>query len=174
MCVPALAGRPNMETGLAPYQHPQRNEQTLLSLNLDHFSALVIYVALRARDPERASRVTESGADIFISMHANSGGTQNGYLRVGGTSSYYKHAFCRELSAAIQKRLLEKTGLDDFGNVGAFNYTPIRVVTWMPSMLVEQGFMSNPSDEAKMLDPAFRAKTAEAVRLGIEDYLAQK
>lgn len=48
MCVPALAGRRNLETGLAPYQHPQRNEQTVLSPQLDGFAALVIYVALRA------------------------------------------------------------------------------------------------------------------------------
>lgn len=48
MCVPALAGRRNLETGVRPYQHPQRNESTLLSASLDNFSALVIYVALRA------------------------------------------------------------------------------------------------------------------------------
>jgi len=48
MCVPALIGRRNLETGVRPYQHPQRNESTLLSADLDNFSALVIYVALRA------------------------------------------------------------------------------------------------------------------------------
>lgn len=31
--------------------------------------------------------------------------------------------------------------------------------------------MSNPSDEAYLLDPAFRAKSILAVRLGIEDFL---
>jgi N-acetylmuramoyl-L-alanine amidase len=41
----------------------------------------------------------------------------------------------------------------------------------MPAMLVEQAFMSNPEDEAKMLDPAFRAVMARAIRLGIEDWL---
>ena len=48
MCVPALVGRRNLEVGVEPYQHPGRNEHTLLSLDLDHYSALVIYVALRA------------------------------------------------------------------------------------------------------------------------------
>lgn len=48
MCVPALVGRRNLEVGVEPYQHPGRNEATLLSLDLDNFSALVIYVALRA------------------------------------------------------------------------------------------------------------------------------
>jgi eukaryotic-like serine/threonine-protein kinase len=48
MCVPALVGRRNVEIGVRPYQHAQRNESTLLSPQLDNFSALVIYVALRA------------------------------------------------------------------------------------------------------------------------------
>jgi N-acetylmuramoyl-L-alanine amidase len=41
----------------------------------------------------------------------------------------------------------------------------------MPSMLVEQAFMSNPEDEAKMLDPQFRATMMKAVVTGIEDWL---
>ena len=48
MCVPELVGRPNLETGVEPYQHPQRNANTPLSPDLDHFSALFIYIGLRA------------------------------------------------------------------------------------------------------------------------------
>ncbi len=48
MCAPPLVGRRNLEVGVEPYQHPQRGAGTLLSLDLDNFSALVIYVALRA------------------------------------------------------------------------------------------------------------------------------
>ncbi|MEE8451274.1 MAG: hypothetical protein V3R99_05140 [Thermoguttaceae bacterium] len=48
MCVPALVGRRNLEIGVPPYQHPERNERTLLSPDLDNFSALMIYISLRA------------------------------------------------------------------------------------------------------------------------------
>ncbi|MCA9247639.1 MAG: hypothetical protein KDA42_11000, partial [Planctomycetales bacterium] len=48
LCVPNLLNQPNLEVGLEPYQHPQRNAQTLMYPGLDNFSALVIYVALRA------------------------------------------------------------------------------------------------------------------------------
>jgi serine/threonine protein kinase len=48
MCVPALEGRRNLELGVEPYQHPERNYDTPLSPELDHFSALFILVALRA------------------------------------------------------------------------------------------------------------------------------
>jgi len=48
MCVPALAGRRNLEIGVRPYQHPQRDARTPLSPSLDHYSTLVIYLALRS------------------------------------------------------------------------------------------------------------------------------
>ncbi len=120
---------------------------------------------------ERAQRVLAGGAQLFVSVHANSTDPRGGYLRVGGASTYYKHPQGRDLAAAIQRRLLDDTGLADFGLVGNFNYAPIRLVTAMPAVLVEQAFVSNPEDEAKLLDPAFRARLARAVRAGIEDHL---
>ena len=119
----------------------------------------------------RTRRAIESDAQLFISVHANAASQDRGYLRVSGTSTYYKWSFNRDFSAAIHERLLAHTRLDDFGNVGNFNYYPIRVNTWMPAMLVEQAFMSNPEDEAKMLDPEFRKEMMRAVVLGTEDWL---
>jgi hypothetical protein len=43
-----------------------------------------------------------------------------------GTSTFYKHATGATLAAAVQRRMLEQTGLDDFGLVGNFNYAPMR------------------------------------------------
>ena len=120
---------------------------------------------------ERVRRGVAANADLWISVHANSAGHQRGYLSVSGTSTYYKWSFCRDLADAIHTRLLERTKLPDFGNVGNFNYYPLRANTWMPSMLVEQAFMSNPEDEAKMLDPVFRKKMMRAVVLGTKDWL---
>lgn len=48
MCVPPLLNRRNLEIGVVPYQHPDRNKDTLLTSALDDFSALFIYAALRA------------------------------------------------------------------------------------------------------------------------------
>ncbi|MFM9964531.1 MAG: hypothetical protein ACKV2Q_25290 [Planctomycetaceae bacterium] len=48
MCVPDLVGRRNLEIGVEPYQHPQRDETTLLYPGLDNFSALYILVVMRA------------------------------------------------------------------------------------------------------------------------------
>jgi N-acetylmuramoyl-L-alanine amidase len=41
----------------------------------------------------------------------------------------------------------------------------------MPAVLVETAFISNPREEAKLKDPAFRAKVAEAITKGIQRFL---
>ena len=48
LAVPDLMGLPNLEVGLPPYQHPARDASTTLSPELDNFSSLLIYTALRA------------------------------------------------------------------------------------------------------------------------------
>jgi hypothetical protein len=61
MCVPALVGHEAPEFGKPAYQHPRRLEQPL-SLDLDHFSAWIILIALRAlaADPTLWARHVES------------------------------------------------------------------------------------------------------------------
>ena len=71
----------------------------------------------------------------------------------------------------MQRRLLKQTGLHDFGLVGNFNCAPTRRLTWMPPVRVERAFLSHPGAEARLLEPAFRALIAKAVRLGLEDFL---
>ena len=54
MCVPSLVGRPNLELGVEPYQHPGRNEKTKLFPGIDHFSELFILVVLQVRSGRRS------------------------------------------------------------------------------------------------------------------------
>lgn len=48
MCVPGIAGRQNEEIGVDPYQHRERDGNTKLYSGLDNFSAVFIYLGLRA------------------------------------------------------------------------------------------------------------------------------
>ena len=52
MCVPQLVGLGNEEIGVEPYQHPERNGNTQLSLALDNFSSAFIDVSLKALSAE--------------------------------------------------------------------------------------------------------------------------
>jgi predicted NAD/FAD-binding protein/N-acetylmuramoyl-L-alanine amidase len=120
---------------------------------------------------ERARRVLDSGAQLFVSVHANAADTDGGFLRVAGTSHYYKHANGRDLAEAVHARMLAATGMRDFGLVGNFNYLPLRRVSAMPAVLVETAFVSHPGDEARLLDPAARDAMMRAVRQGLEDFV---
>jgi hypothetical protein len=72
MCVPELAGQRNLEIGVVPYQHPMRGDDTLLSTELDNFSAIFIYVVLRAlaADPGLwATHVESDNYDKLLIRH---------------------------------------------------------------------------------------------------------
>ncbi len=116
---------------------------------------------------EKRDIAVKSGADILISIHANAGG--RGYLSVAGTSTYWHNPFWAPLAEKIYDRLLE-LDLKEFGVVGSFNYTVTRN-TQMPSVLVEQAFMSHAEDEEKLSDPLFREEMAVKICKGLVDYL---
>ncbi len=118
---------------------------------------------------EKREMVRQSGADILISIHANAAGTGGGYLRVGGTSTYYHDPFWAGLAENVYASLLE-LGLDEFGVVGSFNYTVTRV-SQMPSILVEQAFMTHAEDEEKLADANFRQAMAGRIYEGIIAFL---
>lgn len=118
---------------------------------------------------DRVKRAIEANADLFISIHANAAGSSSGYLRVKGTSTYYKYLPWRPLSESILDRLAA-LGLHNWGNIGSFNYRPC-LMTQMPSILAELAFMSHPGDEELLVDPEFQQEMAEAIFLGLEDWL---
>lgn len=119
--------------------------------------------------PERVRTAIAAGAHLLISVHANATATDRGYLRVCGTSTYYKYPHCHRLARSIYDELL-KLGLAEYGVVGNFNYLPVRA-SHIPAVLIEQAFLSHPGDEARLLDPDFPKLHAEAVIRGVEEFL---
>lgn len=147
-----------------------------LSLRLAELCQSMGAEVLQVRDSDRYMSLIEkrdtarlSGADLLISIHANAGGVDKGYLGASGTSTYYNNPFWAPLAETVYDRLLELE-LAEFGVIGSFNYTVIRV-SQMPSVLVEQAFMSNAEDEEKLADNQFRQQIAEKIYQGIIDYL---
>ncbi len=119
---------------------------------------------------DKRQKAISSGADILISIHANAAGTSRGYLGVPGTSTYYNNPFWAPLAENVYDHLLE-LGLEEFGVIGSFNYTVIRV-SQMPAILVEQAFMTHAEDEEKLADPDFRQQMAHKIYEGLVDYLS--
>jgi N-acetylmuramoyl-L-alanine amidase len=120
---------------------------------------------------QRVETAIKADADFYISLHANAAGSAGGFLRVSGTSTYYKYDHCQLPAKLVYDELL-KLGWDEFGVVGNFNYYPLRN-TRVPAILVEQAFMSNPYDEARLLEQEYQETQSEAIVKGMEAFLTR-
>ncbi|MCL6525065.1 MAG: N-acetylmuramoyl-L-alanine amidase [Thermoflavifilum sp.] len=116
---------------------------------------------------DREKMLWQVQPDLLISIHLNASGNP---IDVSGTSTYYHYAGFRPLSLAIYRQLVA-TGLHEFGNVGNFNFA-LNGLTEFPNALVEIAFLSNPADEAQLLNPGFQKKIIHAIVDGIKDFLA--
>lgn len=115
---------------------------------------------------ERILFYRDSTPDLLISLHLNSSIDP---INVSGTSTFYKYEGFKPLSHAIYKRMLE-LGLKEYGNNGSFNFMLNGPIEY-PNALVEMLFLSNPEEEAKILDEGFQQKIAEKITTGIKDFL---
>ncbi|KOP68875.1 N-acetylmuramoyl-L-alanine amidase [Bacillus sp. FJAT-18019] len=113
---------------------------------------------------ERAKIANSLKADVFISIHANSGPST-----ASGTETYYYHESDKALANALHKEIVKAVGLKDRG-VRFGNFHVIRETT-MPGSLLEIGFLSNKNDESKLFDSATQDRVAEAIVRGIKTYL---
>jgi N-acetylmuramoyl-L-alanine amidase len=106
--------------------------------------------------------------DVLISFHFNSSGRQE----VRGVSTYYKHVAFRPLTLDILNQLLKIPDLQEFGNVGSFNFQLVQPIAY-PSCLVEVAFLSNPLDERLIADEAFKKKVVQKVYEGLQRWAKQ-
>ncbi|MDH6444756.1 MULTISPECIES: N-acetylmuramoyl-L-alanine amidase family protein [unclassified Paenibacillus] len=119
---------------------------------------------------DRSNLANNVKADLFISVHANSipaGSKSN----PSGTETYYTRNDSLLFAQTVHKYLAVATGLQDRG-VRQANYHVTRE-TKMPAILLECGYLSNTKDEALLFTPDIQNKIAEAVVLGIKEYLGR-
>lgn len=103
------------------------------------------------------------GADLFISVHCNG---SNSSAAAGTENWASTHDMLgQQLGHYVQGAVLEQTGQR---NRGA-GQTDFYVVRWtnMPALLLETGFMSNPTEGAWIANTAWRQKYARGVVNGI-------
>lgn len=132
----------------------EKNIQVVMTRTTDTFLQL----------KERAKIANSLKADVFISIHANSGPST-----ATGTETYYYHESDKALANALHKEIVKAMGLKDRG-VRYGNFHVIRETT-MPAALLEVGFLSNKNDEKKLFDSATQDRVAQAIVRGIKQYL---
>ncbi len=120
---------------------------------------------------ERPVVANEIEPDLYISIHINS---VDNNTSANGTETYYTSkpdTRNKVFAEMVQKALLSTFGTRDRGVKDA-TYIVTRY-TNAPAILVEIGFLTNPSDRQMMLQPDFAEKYAEAVYNCIQNYYAQ-
>lgn len=117
----------------------------------------------------RVDLANDSGADLYISIHANaysnneSNGTETHYCSNNNHSSD-----SRFLSGLLQKELVDTMRLRDRGVKSNSFY--VLKNTEMPAALVELAFLTNPDEEKMLKDEKILRSAAEALYRGINEY----
>lgn len=135
----------------------ERGANALLSRPNDNF------VTLQGRVDFANSR----HADLFISVHMNSSPNTS----ANGTETFFYTATSQFLAREIHKEFVAATGRKSRG-VSQARFYVIRK-TWMPSVLLECAFVSNPTEERIASDPAWRERVAQGVTRGVVNYVAK-
>ena len=101
---------------------------------------------------------------VFVSIHYNAGARTGAY----GIETYYYNPRARPLAQDVQRRVIEAMDSIDRGvrQRGFFVLRKNR----LPAILVECGFLTNPEEAHRALNPLYRQRTAEAVARAILDY----
>jgi N-acetylmuramoyl-L-alanine amidase len=105
-------------------------------------------------------------ADIFLSVHINSFRPTS-----AGTETFFYTGHSAALAREVHQELAQATGLPNRG-VSQARFYVIRN-TWMPSILTETAFISNPKEEALLMNPAWREKIAKGMAQGVANYVTR-
>lgn len=116
----------------------------------------------------RAELANVSGADVFVSLHANSAESSVAH----GTEVYHYPGSARgkRLAECIQARLVAELNTADRG-VKTANFQVLRE-TDCPAALAEVAFISNEADRLLLTGYAGQLAAAVAVASGLADYFA--
>lgn len=124
---------------------------------------------------ERALMAADSGADIYVRIHAN--GSENtsvsGALAlVPSSSNPYVASLAGDSYALAELVLNAYCGQTGFANKGIQLNDTMTGMNWsrVPVMILEMGFMSNESDDFSMADQEFRGRMVTGIADGIEQY----
>ncbi|GJM74871.1 hypothetical protein HMSSN036_70870 [Paenibacillus macerans] len=113
---------------------------------------------------DRVKIAENANADIFISIHANSGPAT-----ATGVETYYTRSESAGLAKVMHKHLVESSGLPD-RKVRTQSLHVTRETT-MPAVLLECGYLSNRNDEALLYTEEFQNNVAQGIVDGIKEYL---
>lgn len=118
---------------------------------------------------ERVDVANSENALLFISLHGNALPDGKDPNANSGTGIYYYYNQAKPLADDILNEMTSQLGMNN-DKVRQQSFSVVRN-TNAPSILIEIGYMINPSDNAKMIDKEFQKATARAIADGIEKFI---
>ena len=115
---------------------------------------------------ERANIANQTGADVFVSIHCNSGPSTAQGTEVW---SYPGEVEDKRLAEKLLERIIARTGLHSRGTKEE-NFAVLRL-TRCPAALVELGFISNVQEEQLMKTFDYQDQASTAIVEGIKQYM---
>jgi len=133
--------------------------ETVLTRDSDYFVTL----------PGRVEMAQRTGADIFVSIHANSAGLNR--PEVSGLETYYYDSGL-ELARTVHNKILQNVNVKD-RRVRKARFYVLRKNS-IPSILVELGYLTGEEDVANLQRSTYQNQMAQAIAQGILQYLKQR
>lgn len=127
---------------------------------------------------ERAVAANESGASIFIRVHANSSDNTDisGCLTMAPSAENAYVGYLAEdsqrLSALVTDAICATTGAQNRGVQSTDTMTGINWCT-IPVTIVEMGFMSNPTEDQLMAQDYYRQEVAYGIANAVDQYFGK-
>jgi N-acetylmuramoyl-L-alanine amidase len=118
---------------------------------------------------ERVQIAIEQKSDLLLSIHNNALPDGHDPWKEHGTSSYWYHPQAIELASCLKDSVVQTLGFPDIGT--RYQNLALARPTAMPAVLVEVGFMINPDEYAKLIDPTVQDKIAQALCAGLIKYI---
>ncbi len=139
---------------------------------------------------DRAAKANAVKGDVFVSLHCNAtevspgsakgievycltpvNGRSTNTRRPGSSSAVMDSQQIKEsvrLAFLVQSNVVKQVGMQDRG-VRFGNFEVLRSVK-MPGILIEAGFLSNPSERERLLDPRYQVRLIKAISDAIHEY----
>lgn len=121
---------------------------------------------------ERGAEARKNNADLYISIHNNSGAS----VKLNAVETYYYTPYSKVFAENINKSLVNcyKNELfpkeeESFDRGAKYNNYTVTLERENPSVLIETGFIDNPKSFNKLIDESIQLKLAKYIVKGIKE-----
>lgn len=119
----------------------------------------------------RCKIIADSGADIVVSIHQNSFGTESVH---GAQIFYYRHSTeGKRLAETLQNAFREYVDEDNSRAAKSNDNYYMLLHTPCPTVIAECGFLSNAAEAELLCSEEYQRRIAQGICMGIKEYFSE-